>query len=379
MKPHRFGTLGVLLAVLLASLAAATSASATPVTVNLRIEGSSGTLYEGPIATDGKMVTTQAGGTHECDGTQGSGNTNTPGGTPTTALDDAAHAAGFTWDGSYDSGFGDFFVERVGTDGQVGVFGSSFWSVSVNRVALQVGGCQFRVQNGDDVLWDWTQFGDPNLQLTAPSQAQAGTPVTVNVQQYGDDGTLSPAAGASVDGQTTDSSGNATLTFPSAGTQHFKATLAGANRSNAADVCIYATSASECAPPPPSGGVGGVTIDKLPPQIALVGIANHKHYKRGHGPRELAGTASDAGGLFQVYFRLRRFTRSGCQWYSSKRSLFTNPRPHCNARFQRVGAKTSWSYLLPSRLAPGSYTLETKAIDRSFNAARTRVEFTVAG
>jgi hypothetical protein len=113
--------------------------------------------------------------------------------------------------------------------------------------------------------------------------------------------------------------------------------------------------------------------------VALAGIANHKHYKHGHGPRKLAGTASDAGGLFQVYFRLRRFTHDACQWYSSKRSVFTNAKPHCNARFQRLGAKTSWSYLLPSRLAPGSYTLETKALDRSFNAARTRVEFTVAG
>jgi hypothetical protein len=379
MKHYRFGTFAVLVAaVLLSALVVAGSASATPVTVNLRIEGSSGTLYEGPITTDGKMVTTQAGGTHQCDGTQGSGNTNTPGGTPTTALDDAAHATGFTWDGGYDSGFGDFLVERIGTDGQVGVFGSSFWGVSVNRVALQVGGCQSRVQNGDDVLWDWTVFQAPNLQLTAPSRAQAGVPVTVNVQQYGDNGVLSPAGGASVDGQTTDSSGNATLTFPSTGIQHFKATLSGANRSNAATVCVYATSPSECGPPATPANPGGVK-DRVAPTIALVGIANHKHYRRGHGPRKLAGRASDSGGLFQVYFRLRRFTHSGCQWYSSKRSVFTNRKPHCKARFQRVGTKSSWSYLLPSRLGPGSYTLETKAIDKSYNAARTRVEFTVAG
>src|ERR1700751_541556 len=131
MKHHRFGTLGVLIAALvLGALVAASSAAAAPVTVNLRIEGSGATLYEGPVTTDGRIVTTQAGGAHQCDGTQGTNSGgNPPGGTPTTALADAADKTGFTFDGSYDSGFGAFLIERIGSDGQVGVFGSSFWSV----------------------------------------------------------------------------------------------------------------------------------------------------------------------------------------------------------------------------------------------------------
>jgi hypothetical protein len=375
MKLYRFGTLGVLLA----ALVLAAPAVAAPVTVNLRIEGSGATLYEGPITTDGRVVTTQAGGSHQCDGTQGANSAgNTPGGAPTTALADAADRSGFTFDGSYDSGFGDFLIERIGGDGQVGVFGSSFWSVSVNRVALQVGGCQMRVQDGDTILWDWTAFQAPNLQLASPAQVHAGTPFTVNVQQYDDNGNLTPAVGASVAGSTTDSSGNASVTFPAAGNQHFKATLPGANRSNAADVCVYASSASECGPPP-SGGVGGAIVDKLPPEVALTGIANHKHFKRHRGPRRLSGTASDGSGLFQVYFRLRRFTHHGCQWYSSKRSVFTRKKPHCRARYQRLGTDAKWSYLLPKRLPRGSYTLDTKALDKAYNVARTRVEFTVAG
>src|SRR5262249_32624294 len=148
--------------------------------------------------------------------------------------------------------FGDFFVERVGSDGQVGVFGSNFWSVSVNRVALQVGGCQFRVNNGDTVLWDWTQFQAPNLELSGPGSAQVGHTVTLTVQQYDDNGNLSPAVGASVAGTTTDANGNASVVFGNTGTQHLKATLSGANRSNAVEVCVYNSSASECAPP--SGG-----------------------------------------------------------------------------------------------------------------------------
>lgn len=374
MKLHRFGTLGVLVAILLAALVAATSAAAAPVTVNLRIEGSTSTLYEGSITTDGKLVTTQAGGSHQCDGTQGTNpDGNTAGGTPTTALDDAALKSGFTWDGGYNAGFGDFLVERIGTDGQVGVFGSSFWSVSVDRKALGVGGCQARVNNGDTVLWDWTEFGAPNLQLSGPATVQTGHPATVTVQQYDDNGSLSPAVGASVGGATTDSNGSAAVSFASAGTQHLKATLAGANRSNAIGICVYASSSAECAPPP---GEPPAVQDTVAPDVAITGIKDGKHFV--HGPRKLSGSASDAGGLFQVYFRLRRVTSAGCQWYSSKRSVFTNPHSHCNARFQRVGTKPTWSYLLPKRLPKGRYTLDVKAIDRVFHGSRSTVHFTVS-
>ena len=43
------------------------------------------------------------------------------------------------------------------------------------------------------------------------------------------------------------------------------------------------------------------------------------------------------------------------------------------------GTNAKWSYLLPKRLPKGSYTLDTKALDKAYNVARTRVEFTVAG
>jgi hypothetical protein len=383
MKLHRIGTLAVLFAVLPAALATAATASAAPATVNVRIEGTSGTVFEGPVTTDAKMVTTAAGGTHLCDGTQNAGAhpPNSPGPTPTTALDDAALAHGFTWDGQWNQfGSQDFFAERIGSDGVVGSFdpNGNFWYLLVDRAPAQFGGCQIRISDGDTVLYEWQDGSKPNLDLSAPATAQAGQPVKVTVQQYSDaSGTLSPASGASVGGQVTDANGQATLAFPTAGTQELKATLTGAIRSNAADICVYATSSSECAPA--AGGVGGVTIDKLPPSVALKGIRNHKHYRRHHGPRKLAGRASDAGGLFQVYFRLRRFSHGSCQWYSAKRSVFTRARRHCKARFQHVGAKTSWSYLLPERLPRGSYTLETKALDKAFNAARTRVEFKVAG
>lgn len=67
-------------------------------TVNLRVEGSLRTIFEGPIRTNGHNVTTVSGGTHHCDGTNHNENT-TPGPTCTTALDDASIKAHFTWDG----------------------------------------------------------------------------------------------------------------------------------------------------------------------------------------------------------------------------------------------------------------------------------------
>ena len=381
MKHHRFGTLGVLLAV--AALGTAASAQAASVTVNLRIEGSTSTVFEGQVTTDAKMITTaSSGGPHECDGTNGTGHPpNTPGPTPTTALDDASIANGFTWDGSYSSGFGDFFVERIASDGVVGSFdpNGNFWDLLVDRAPAQYGGCQIRVVNGDTVLLEWQTGSKPNLQLTLPAKAQTGQAVDATVQQYSDSqGTLSPAGGVSVGGEMTDANGHASLTFTAPGTHSLKATQPGSIRSNAASICIYAAGSTAC-DPTPSGQVGGTIKDKLPPALALRGISNGQHFSRGHGPRKLAGTASDASGLFQVYFRLRRHSHAGCQWYSAKRSVFTRPRPHCTARFQPVGNKAPWSYLLPARLPKGRYTLEEKAIDLAFNPARTRVSFTVLG
>src|SRR6185437_5490723 len=163
----------------------AAPAVAAPVTVNLRVEGTNGTVFEGPVTTDGKTVTTSAGGSHRCDGTNG-GTPNAAGGTPTTALDDASKAAGFTWDGSYSTSFDDFLIEQIGSDGGVGApFTGSFWNIVVNRV---------------------------------------GTPVDVSVQQYGSDGVLSAASGAAVAGATTGADGHAAVTFSAPGVQHVKAT-----------------------------------------------------------------------------------------------------------------------------------------------------------
>jgi hypothetical protein len=365
MKLQRFGTLGVLLAI--GAIASASAAQAAPVTVNLRVEGSTSTIFEGPVTTDAKTIKG-----HPCDGTNGGANT-TPGPTMTSALDDASIVHGFPWSGTWFDSLHDFSIDSIGPDASNS---SQFWGYAYNWHASNVGGCQQEVQNGDNVLFGFDFFSKSHLlELSGPATAQVGHAVPLKVVDGQDNSAIS---GASVGGTTTAADGTASVTYTSPGVVRLKAERSDSIRSNELDVCIYATSSSECGPPP-SSQVGGSIKDKLPPTLAIRGIKNGERFRRGHGPRRLAGTAHDASGLLQVYFRLRRHTHAGCQWYSSKRSVFTRPHSHCTARCQRVGNKGPWLYLLPARLPKGKYTFEEKAIDRAINASRARVTFTVLG
>jgi hypothetical protein len=117
--------------------------------------------------------------------------------------------------------------------------------------------------------------------------------------------------------------------------------------------------------------------DSVAPDVTIGNIKKGQKFAHGKGPRRLSGKASDAGGLFQVYFRLTRVSGGECQWYSSKRSVFTKLQRRCKARYQRVGSNPTWTYLLPKRLGPGRYTLDEKAIDKAFNRSLATVTFTV--
>ena len=85
-----------------------------PVTVNLRVEGSSSTIFEGPVTTDGKQID-KGDGPHPCDGTNGGANPS-PVPTMTAALDDAPVPAG--WGAHGTRRFQDFLVERIGSEAQ---------------------------------------------------------------------------------------------------------------------------------------------------------------------------------------------------------------------------------------------------------------------
>jgi hypothetical protein len=81
-----------------ASTLCANALSLNPPAVNVRVEGAQGTIYEGPVIARARTITTAAGGTHKCDGTN-NGQNPVPGPTATSALDAASAFAKFGYDG----------------------------------------------------------------------------------------------------------------------------------------------------------------------------------------------------------------------------------------------------------------------------------------
>lgn len=236
------------------ALAAPAAAHAAPASVQLRIEGRNSTTYEGPVTTDGKVVRPSSGDDRQCDGTNGNPPANpSPGATPTTALDDGAGIGGFTWDGSYNDDYDDYFITRIGPDPQTS---SEFWGQYVNSQASQVGGCQELVKTGDEVLWAFDAFSKQHvLRLAGPSTGRTGQPIGVRVT---DGANGAPIAGASVGGALTGADGRAALTFGQAGIYRLKATRADSVRSNGLTVCVDPAGAAPC-----------TSTDKTPPRVRV--------------------------------------------------------------------------------------------------------------
>ena len=200
-------------------------------TVNVRVEGPTGTIFEGNVTTSAHDVTSATGGTHTCDGTNNNANP-TPGPTALTALDDAAKQAGFTWDGPWVSAFQDYTVATIAGVSQTA---TQFWGLLDNYQFTPVSGCQSQVHNGDQVLWAFDAFNQQHfLKLTGPSEVVAGHPFTVTVT---DGATGVAVPGASVNGVLTDANGNATLEL-NPGTVTLKAELSGSLRSNALTIQV---------------------------------------------------------------------------------------------------------------------------------------------
>jgi hypothetical protein len=354
------------LAATAALFAVPATALAAPTTITERVEGATTTLHDGSVTTDAKVLNG-----HACDGSS-SKPPQAPGATALSGLDDA----GVSWTGTWsdDPTFGgDFFVGSIG--GESPAASNLFWGLFINGAASSAGGCQTLVHAGDEVLWAITDGSQPTLRLTGPTKAATGEAAPVRVEQVAWNGTLTPASGAQVGGQTTDAAGNATVTFNSAGNQPLKATQTGAIRSNSIAVCVYAPGSGACDTVPAGTQGQHAGKDSIAPTAVISSPGNGKRYAR--GPRVLKGRASDNVGLYQVYFRLRRYAAGGCSWYSSKSERFTRPGHCASARFQKLGTDSAWSYLLPARLPKGRYVLEQKAIDTSYNATRARSTFRV--
>ncbi len=218
-------------ATLVAVLALPALAQAAPTAVNVRIEGKTSTIFEGPVTTDAKTITTAKGGTHPCGA----------GPTPTSALDDAARKGGFTWDGSYFDPPGDFFAERVAGESQTA---SEFWGVFVNGVQPMVGGCQVPLSPGDEALWTFDAFNKVGaLTLTGPDAVRTGAPFVVRVVNSA---SKAGVAGVQVGNGVTDGNGNAVVTIADAGVFRLKAEKTAFIRSRGLTVCVDPPVAEPC-------------------------------------------------------------------------------------------------------------------------------------
>jgi hypothetical protein len=215
----RIGTLAVLALAL-----AAPSATAAPATVNLRVEGSSDTIFEGVVKTDGHAIEQDKNGPQPCDGTNGGAHP-TAGPTVTTALDDAV-----AWDGTWNPSFSDFLVNRVGSDK---ASDTQFWGTALNGTPTEVGGCQAAVKTGDDVLWAYDMFSAKQfLVLSGPRTAKLNKPFKVKVTDAKNGN--KPVKGATVSRVAkTNAKGVATIVGNDKGLLLVKAERRGAIRSNA--------------------------------------------------------------------------------------------------------------------------------------------------
>ncbi len=221
------------LASLMALAVLGTAGASASVSADVRVVGSSGQLDD--ITQYSDTTTMPTSPQAECFG-PGSGGTGQGVGVPgANALGVVVEAAESRQrlnplqltDKFVADGFG---LGVCGIGGQVAA-GSAFWYTKVDHVGLQVGGSQFPIHAGQQVLWYLAPNfpAPPELVLIAPVREPAGTPFPVQVLAYADDGTATPAAGAVITGGdspvTADGAGNAVVSAGGAGFHRLQAGL----------------------------------------------------------------------------------------------------------------------------------------------------------
>lgn len=294
---------------------------AAPTSVNVRIEGRSETLFARtipvaihPIKASSDTVERNCDGINELDPENV-----VPDATPTLASVDAMASIGESFDGLWYDGYGDYFITRWGPDAQDPGAGA-YWGILVNEVFTNVGGCQYQLDDGDEVLWVYDAFKSrPSLALF-PAEAhyssgprpqtaivQLGQPLPLEVVSYADDledipgsapsrDNSSPYAGAEVAPVTTnargfekvdadspetvltDAAGRASVVFDEPGVHRIKATrFSGGEetviRSNRLDVCVRAKF-GDCGEVAPT--VAPAPSPQPPPPLAVPRAANFR-------------------------------------------------------------------------------------------------------
>jgi hypothetical protein len=218
MPIRRLTALGAACLVCLASALLAGTASAGTTTANLRVVNTAGTtLADQSQVTGDVTIKSDPGANCFGPGNEGSGNNvSVPGPSALGIVKDASDSDFALRPLSVTDAFS-FGLGVCGIGGNTFNYGdTAFWYLKVNHVGSQVGGDQYKLSAGDNVLWYLAPTYSPlptELQLDAPPSARSGEPFTVRVFGYNDAGQRSPVAGALVTGadQPTGADGSTTL------------------------------------------------------------------------------------------------------------------------------------------------------------------------
>lgn len=339
-----------------ASLVAPVAHAGSPAKVSVRAEAPGRTLVDATLTTTRAPVVGKDGDrAHSCTGTSAAG-----------ALDQAT--AG-DWVASWFDGLG-YAVDAIGGVRAPADF-SAYWTLWVNDRASTTGVCDTELHDGDEVL-EFLCTSTPdfssctNLPLELQVVRPRGGKVDLKVVLLSGDGTSTPAAGATIAGGVqsvrTAADGTATVRLRD-GQSLLRATHAG-DVPSARLHCRHGARGSACG-----------SRDRTPPTLTLKGIADGATFDAAHAPRVLRGIAADPEGA-GVAFRLTRRAGGSCAALDPKDGRFRA----CNGRrapLVDAGDGVRWSYLLPARLAPGSYGLVVIATDDPGNRRVLRVRFTV--
>jgi hypothetical protein len=344
------------------------------VTVNLRIEGPTRTLFEGPVTTDVRdFKFTNDATMHQCDGTSAVGGMS-PTAVPTrgAVIAQAAATTPFQLEGQWFNGLGATFETIAGESVAFDPGTNRFLVEYENGASASLGSCADDAHTGDAALFAYGDGTEQLLELSGPARARPGESVSLRVT---DAVTHIGVDGATVGGTQTVAGGTATVgPLTTRGINEFKATKTGAIRSNRVRVCVTDGSDGACSTQTPQSSARDTTA----PQATIAGIRNGQRFSRRRAPRELHGTASnDQSGLWAVKLRLTRKLGKTCWYFSGSKERFL--KRTCGKRYAfKVGEQPEWSYLLPSRLPRGRYVLDAYAIDNAFNHGTTqRVAFRV--
>jgi hypothetical protein len=367
----------VLACVLLASLLSlAPAMAAGPATVTVRVEGPTETLvFPTQVTTTTIAVVKDGNPADSCTGTSAAG-----------ALQ---LATGGNWNGNWFSGLG-YSVETI--EGQSFPFTQPFyWSFWLDSKPATTGICGAELSPGDSILFFPECFSEtsgvcppaPNpLGIEAPDVAEVGKPVTVTVTSHANaTGTSSPAAGAALTGggvnATTDSSGHATVVFSGAGTFSLRASAVDTVRTETT-VCVHSGNDGACGTQTSSSSGGsapgattsGISAAPFKGPYALVprvtGLVDGHVYTRAHAPRILSGSVLAHTTVSSVSLTLRREYRHRCYAFDGRSTRFIRARCGKGKPFN-VSSNGTFSYLLPSALAPGRYVLDIQAADTAGN------------